>query len=521
MRPIDFFDTAAECYATRVALVDRSVQITFHELATLSERIASALFELAEESTEPRPVAIFSPNDYRVIACTIGIMRAGAIVMAMHALTGLERNVLYLRQIKPLCVFYHSTLSQAVDAMRSQLSHNTTWICLDRQHGDDKSLSEFISDTGPYTDHWGDVYGNPCRPVYIRQTSGSTGQPKTIVGDVASYAASLTPLQYKLQINDLAPVCLVAMPLSHAAGVHAFAMLTLGATLVISQSFDPVVALRTIQEWRVTHMWLPPTPLYLLIDSPNVSTTDCSSLRLILLGASSPAPERLAHAIRVLGPCIAVNYGQSEAGFLTWLDPTELAAAAGGDHPERLASSGKSMFVSRVAIMSEDGSLMPRGEVGMIVVRGRTVKPYITEFYIEDAQETALSRTREWHRTGDLGYIDENGYLYIVGRQKDFVNVAGVKVSAAEIERVIMEIDGIVECAVIPVHDAVRGEAAKAVLAVRPGAILSERDILAYCRRRLGRLHSPTSVAQWAELPKSSVGKIDKIAIAAHFSDRP
>src|SRR5262249_15111197 len=167
--------------------------------------------------------------------------------------------------------------------------------------------------------------------------------------------------------------------------------------------------------------------------------------------------------------------------------------------------------VSRVAIEAEDGRLLQSGAVGEIVVRGRSVKPYL------DGEETDAARERGWHHTGDLGYFDRDGYLYLVGRKKDTINTCGFKVSASEVEHAILELPQIGECAVVGVPDAMRGEIVTAAIVVRQDAEITNRALLRHCRRRLGDAKSPRHVLRCVELPKSAVGKVDKHALRARL----
>jgi acyl-CoA synthetase (AMP-forming)/AMP-acid ligase II len=506
MRPIDYFDAAADIHEENVAVIDGTVRLTYGELRRLSEQVAGVIRARAED--DACRVAIVAPNDFRVVACTLGAMRAGAAIVPLHVQDSTKKKAEFLARTAPRWVFYHSSVEEELRSAQDEWAEAASWVCFDRRGVAGPSFDETIASATPMPSagDWGDVYGSPERPVYIRQTSGTTGASKIVVNDVGSFAASQAVMRYKLHTGG-PMISLVVAPLSHAAGVHAFSMLTLGATLVLMREFDAVEALRSIPQHGVTHLWMPPTALYLLLACPSVRDYDYSTLRSLVLGASAVAPDKLREAVSIFGPCVSLNYSQIESGFLTWLDADVVAAAAAGASPERLQSSGTSMFVSRVAIMADDGQLLPRGESGEIVVRGRSVKPYL------DPVETAEARRFGWHHTGDLGYFDAHGFLYVVGRTKDNVITGGFKVSAAEVERVVMELPEIRECAVVGAPHAIRGEAVTAIVTLRAGHTITAAAILKHCRARLGRVKAPSRVFEWPELPKTPVGKIDKRTI--------
>src|SRR5208282_5047208 len=160
-------------------------------------------------------------------------------------------------------------------------------------------------------------------------------------------------------------------PLSHAAGVVAFTMFTLGATNVVMPGFDALEVLRNIERYRVTHLFLPPTALYGLLAHPDVRKFDYSSLRVFLLAASPVSPDKLKQGVEIFGPCMCQSYGQTEAPMLlTFLDQKTVATAAAGKNPERLASCGQPTSAVRLGIMDDEGRLLPANQTGEIVARG-------------------------------------------------------------------------------------------------------------------------------------------------------
>jgi acyl-CoA synthetase (AMP-forming)/AMP-acid ligase II len=284
-------------------------------------------------------------------------------------------------------------------------------------------------------------------------------------------------------------------------------MFTIGATNVVMPGFDALEVLRNIERYRVTHLFLPPTAFYALLVHPDVEKFNYSSLRVFLLAASPVSPDKLKRGIEIFGPCMCQSYGQTEAPMLlTWLDQETLAAAANGDHPERLRSCGRPTSAVRLAIMDDAGRILPPGETGEIVARGSLV----CAGYYELPEATAEIRTHGWHHTGDVGYMDENGYFYIVDRKKDMIISGGFNVYSAEVEAGIMALPQVHECAVIGVPDAKWGEAVKALVVLRAGQLLTERDILDHCKAKLGGVKSPKSVELVVEIAKTAAGKIDR-----------
>jgi acyl-CoA synthetase (AMP-forming)/AMP-acid ligase II len=201
------------------------------------------------------------------------------------------------------------------------------------------------------------------------------------------------------------------------------------------------------------------------------------------------------------------SYGQTEAPMLlTWLGPATVAASAAGDHPDRLRSCGKPTSAVLIAIMNDTGEILPPRQCGEIVARGTLV----TGGYHNLPEATAEIRAHGWHHTGDVGYLDEDGYVYIVDRKKDMIISGGFNVYCAEVESAIMALPGVQECAVIGVPDEKWGEAVKAIVVLKDGESLIEEAVLAHCKATLGGVKSPKSVEFWREIPKTPVGKLDR-----------
>jgi len=190
-----------------------------------------------------------------------------------------------------------------------------------------------------------------------------------------------------------------------------------------------------------------------------------------------------------------------------------VAAAAAGEHPERLRSCGKATYAVRLGIMDDEGRLLPANQAGEIVARGSLVSPG----YHNMPEATAEIRTFGWHHTGDVGYRDEDGYFYIVDRKKDMIISGGFNVYSGEVEAAIMEMPQVYECAVIGVPHETWGEAVKGLVVVRPGEQLTEDEVIAHCKKKLGSVKAPKTVEFRAEIPKTPAGKVDRKTLRAPY----
>lgn len=513
MRAIDYIDKAIEVSSDRVAIIDGNIRITYRDLGTQVRQIAKAM--RAAGLTGEEAAGIYSPNDARVLLSMLSIMRAGAVWVPINYRNAIDANIEYMKYADMTWLFYHSHFRESMAEIRSRVPCLRHFICLDTDDGDHPSLESFMKLGNDAEDlDWGDPYGNIDRLVGLVPTGGTTGPAKGVRVTSLAWGTMTEMASHYWRGECEYPVCLSTAPLSHAAGVVAFAMAALGATNVIMPTFDVLEVLRNIPRFRVTHLFLPPTAFYHLLAHPEVESFDYSSLRVFLLAGSPVSPDKLKRGIEVFGPSICQSYGQTEAPMLlTFLDSRTLTAAARGEHPERLASCGKATAAVRLAIMDERGGVLPPHERGEIVARGSLV----TAGYYKMPEATAEIRAHGWHHTGDIGYMDEEGYIYIVDRKKDMIITGGFNVFSAEVEAGIMALPDVEECAVIGVPHDVWGEAVKAVVVVKRGGSLTEQEIIEHCKMRLGGVKAPKFIEFAREIPKTAAGKIDRKSIRAPY----
>jgi fatty-acyl-CoA synthase len=513
MRAIDYFDKGADACPDRTAIVDGDTRYSYREAQAVTHRIARAMWAAGLRGEEC--AAIYSHNDARVLLCMLGIMRAGAVWIPINYRNAVNANVEYMNYANAAWLFYHSNFRDSVAEIRQRVPSLRHLVCIDREDGDAPSWETFMQQ-GTEADEidWADAYGNLDRLVGLVPTGGTTGPAKGVRVTSLAWGTMTEMASHYWRSDAVDPVCLNVAPLSHAAGVVAFTMSTLGATNIVLPKFDALEVLQNIERFRCTHLFLPPTAFYALLAHPDVGKFDYSSLHVFLLAGSPVSPDKLKQGVEIFGPCMCQSYGQTEAPMLlTFLDSKTLAAAAAGAHPERLRSCGKPTSAVRLAIMDDRNHVLPANASGEIVARGTLV----AGGYYNMPEATAEIRAYGWHHTGDIGYMDEDGYVYIVDRKKDMIITGGFNVYCGEIEARIMVLAQVYECAVIGVPHDTWGEAVKAIVVLRDGESLTEDAVLAHCKAKLGGVKSPKSVEFRSEIPKTPAGKIDRKSLRAPY----
>ncbi len=505
MRTIDYFDKQARLNPDRLILVAGESRLTYAQVSRQTHRLAAAMAAAGLRHQEA--VAVMSPNDPAVLTAMLGLWRAGAVWIPVNTRNALDSNISYLQYVRAGWLFYHSSLADDARRVATEVPSISRLICLDRDDGEFPSLEAFMApEDGCEAPDLGDPIGNPDELTAIIATGGTTGPAKGVRIMNRSWGALMESIGNLMPADD--PVCLATAPMTHAAGPVAMAAVAMGATISVLPGFDAEEVMRAIERDRVTHMFLPPTALYTMLSHPRVRDYDYSSLRYFLLAGSPVSPDKLRQAVEIFGPCMCQSYGQTECHMIaTWLPPHEVAAAARGDHPERLASCGKASYSVRVELMDDDGNILSVGEVGEIVARGGIVGGG----YFEMPQATAEATAHGWHHTGDVGRRDEHGYYYIVDRKKDMVVSGGFNVYSAEVEAVIMELEAVAEAAVIGIPHDHWGEQVHAV--VVPRSEIDEAAIIAHAKARLGSVKAPKTVEFVEAIPRTAAGKMDKKAL--------
>ena len=507
MRFIDYLDKGASLGADAPCLTMDGRDLSYREVQRLSYRIARGLDRSGVAPGEK--IAILSGNDPIAFACVFGISRAAAVWCPINPRNEAAENKFILDAFDCSLLLFHSSFAAMVEAVRSDLPKLRALVCLDAELPFAPSFENWLD--GLANDHYQRAPVDDL--AMIPGTGGTTGKPKGVMlsGRNIETMTALTLIGYPFKGR---PIYLALAPLTHAAGVLCFPIMTRGGRIVIMHHPDIGEFLTLIARYSVTHTFLPPTVIYMLLDHPKLDSADLTSLQCFWYGAAPISATRLAEALRRIGP-MAQLFGQTEAPMMiSTMAPDEHYHPDGTIAMERLASAGRISPLVQAGIMNGDGHLLPTGERGEIVVRGSLVM----DGYYKNPEATAEASTHGWHHTGDVGYLDEDGYLFIVDRAKDMIITGGFNVYSIEVENALRAHQSVQDCAVIGLPDDKWGERIVAVVQARAGHSIDATELAGFVKQRIGSVKAPKQIEVWEDLPRSKVGKVLKPDIRARLA---
>lgn len=504
VRLSDYLDKGASLGGDAPCLTTNGESLSYADVQQLSRRIAGAL-----HGSGVRPgarIAVLSANDPLAFTCVFGISRAGGVWCPINPRNEADENRQLLELFGCSCLFFQMKFAPLVERIRDQLPELTTLVCLDGTAPGAVPFEQWVAQQYAEPPEPGDADGSGDDLCLLAGTGGTTGKPKGVrlTGHNLATATAMTLISYPFGQR---PRYLALAPLTHSAGVLSFPIMTLGGEIVIMPNPDLGEFLQLVEQRQITHTFLPPTVIYGVLDHPDLDGTDLDSLQCLWYGAAPMSPTRLEEALQRIGPVLGQLFGQTEApNMISTMAPAEHFRADGSIATERLSSAGRPTPLTQVAVMDGQGNLLPRGERGEIVVRGPLVMPG----YHENPGATAEVRKHGWHCTGDIGYLDDENYLYIVDRAKDVIITGGFNVYSAEVEQALLAHPAVQDSAVIGLPDDKWGERVTAVVQLRRAQECTEHELTDFVKQRLGSVKTPKQIEIWPDLPRSKIGKVLK-----------
>ncbi|HEX2174920.1 MAG TPA: acyl-CoA synthetase [Nocardioidaceae bacterium] len=491
----------ADRYPDKPALIDGAERLTFAELEALVGRTAAALHEMGMAKGDR--LALLSHNSWQFAVLSFATARLGVVLVPVNFMLGAE-EIAYILDHSETSTFVVEdalvpTAQKALEA--STGGHVRARACIGpRSDG----VGSDWADVRDWFEHGGAapaVLVADDDPVRLMYTSGTESRPK---GALLSSRSLMW--QYVSCVVDggmeADDVEVHSLPLYHCAQLDCFLGpdVYLGATSIILPGPDPSALLRTIEEEQVTKLFAPPTVWISLLRAPEFDSTDLSSLRKGYYGASA-MPVEVLHEMQQRLPDVRLwnFYGQTEmAPLATILGPEEQLSHAG--------SAGRAGLNVETRVVDDEDNVVPPGTVGEIVHRS----PHAMLGYYKDDQKTAETFRNGWFHSGDLGVLDAEGRLSVVDRKKDMIKSGGENVASREVEETVYRLDGVAEVAVFGVSHPRWIEAVVAVVVPKPGATLTEQDVIDHTRRHLAGYKTPKHVVIADSLPKNPSGKILK-----------
>lgn len=481
--------------ATALVVGDR--EVSYSELAARSASVAAALVDAGVQPADR--VAMLSKNSVPFFECLFGALLAGAVAAPLNWRLVAAELAYVLDDLGPRMVFYEAEFAELVEPLGDRI--DATLIRLDA--GYEAWLSAASHRRTPLTGHLG-AAADTAVQLY---TSGTTGKPKGVLLPNASFVRfclddPAVPPWWRVLPSD---VVVVALPNFHVGGLETVLRAVFGgAKAIIHREFDPAEIVNTIAVHRPTLLALVPTALAIMLRLPAADQVDFTCIRVFYYGASPIPTDLLREALSRMDCDFVQVYGMTEVNSSVVALPPE-------DHHDtdapRLQSAGKGLPHVELAIAGSDGGHLPPRAVGEILIRC----PYTMTGYWKRPEATADTIDGDgWVHTGDAGYLDEDGYLYVADRIKDMIVSGGENIYPAEVESVMFGHPDVSEVAVIGVPHEIWGEAVKAFVVLEEGRPLDEAALLSWTRERIAPYKVPKSVEAVAALPKNPAGKLLK-----------
>ncbi|HVV36591.1 MAG TPA: fatty acid--CoA ligase [Acidimicrobiales bacterium] len=498
----------AKAVPDRAALVDDERTITYAELDARSNRFAQGI--RSEGLGAQDRVAFLDKTGPEYFEAVFGTAKLNAVLCAVNWRLAPPEAAYVINDSQAKLLIVSEEFLPMLDAIRGELTTIQKVLVLGNSPADE-SYETWLA-RQPSEDPRIDPAPNDVALQFY--SSGTTGRPKGVMLTNENLFASVHANNEMLGFTD-ASVNLVAMPTFHVAG-GAWGIVGLynGCPNVLMREVDPAAVIDVIEQHRITHTVLVPAVIQFVLQLPQARTADFTSMEVLVYGASPISEEVLVDAVRTFGCSFVQAYGMTETtGGVVLLPPEDHDPA--GPNKHRLRAAGKAMPGSEVKVVdAETLEAVPAGEVGEILIRS----PQNMIGYHNLPEATAETLIADgWLRTGDAGYLDADGYVYIHDRVKDMIISGGENIYPAEIENALMSHPAIADVAVIGVPSERWGETPKAMVVAAPGATIDETEIIAFARERLAHYKCPTSVDVVDVLPRNPSGKILKRELRAPF----
>jgi len=496
---------SAKTFPDHLAIARGSQQLTYARFNARANQLANVLQE--RQDKRGTNVGILMYNSVEMLEAMFACFKAGLGAVPINFRLHPKEFAFIIDHSQAETVLISPHFNDSITKIRDQIPGAHHLITTSAAQGELEDYETLISSQ---SEEFEDIDVQPDELAWLFYTSGTTGRPK---GAMLTHRNLLS-----MTMNFYADMCpgygfsevtLHAAPLSHGSGLYALPNVGKAAAHILpdSESFDPEQVLELIERHSVTNLFAAPAMVKRIVDSPQVDQYDHRSLKAVIYGGAPMLVEDLTKAIEKLGPCLVQLYGQGESPMtITYLPHQDHVLAGTPDQMKRLASAGIAHSDVEVAIFDQHDQALPTGSMGEIVTRSDLVM----KGYWRDPEATAQTLRNGWLHTGDMGYIDDKGYVFLMDRTKDLIISGGENIYPREIEEVIIQHPAVREVAVIGVPDKQWGESVKAVVSLNSGHTVTASKLIEFCKGHIASFKKPKTIDFVDELPKNNYGKVVK-----------
>ncbi|MGW6204410.1 class I adenylate-forming enzyme family protein [Streptomyces sp. NPDC055089] len=507
-----YLSRSARYWPDETALVCGDRAWTFDQFDRAANQLASALISRGLRPGDA--VASLAWNRGELVEVEFALYKAGLMRAPINARLGRGEIAHILRYAPVRMLIFDAAHREDALAAIAEARTDCLPVLIDAGPAtgqDDLTYADLLSQgtSAPTT-----VEVDEDTPAVLNFTSGSTGALKAAVQTVGNRLANMRKL---LMSDESRPGpgtrFLACGPITHATGMGLLAGVFGGSTTYVLPAWSAEAFLDAVERDRITTTFLVPAMLNMVLAHPGAADRDLSSLTSVRVGGAPVSPQRLRDAVALFGPVVAQGYGLGETtSVVAGLTGAEIAHAV-TDDPELLQSCGRATYDTEIRVVDETGQELAPRTVGEVIVRG----PDCVRAYWREPELSAETFRDGWVHTGDLAWMREDGFLFLVDRKKDMIISGGFNIYCTEVEGALYEHPAVQEACVVGVPDEKWGEAVKAVVVAHPGHAVTEQELTDFCAQRLDRLKKPRSVDFVAELPHNRNGKLDRKAVREPF----
>jgi len=507
----DFLNIATAICPDQTAIVFEDKRYTFAQLNERVNRLAHGLMKLGAK--KGAVVAFLQVNCNQCVETYFAVAKTGAIYMPINFRSKEKELTYMLNTAEASILIAGERYIPMIQSIRPELHHLNHLVSIETKHPDMHFYEDLIANS-PADEVETPIDENDT--TILMYTAGTTGSPKGVMLSHTSFTGyvleNVTPPD-----PDASEGNILTVPLYHVAGIQAMMAAIYGArTLVMERQFEPEEWMKLVEKEKANRAMMVPTMLKQLLDHPDFKKHNLSSLKVITYGAAPMPLPVIRKALEEFPGVSFINaFGQTEtASTITALGPEDHNITGTPEEKEkkikRLASIGKPMADVQMKVIDDDGKTLGPNQVGEILAKG----PRAMSGYWKDEEKTKKTIDKDgWVHTGDVGYVDDDGYYFLAGRSSDIIIRAGENISPEELENVIRDFPRVEDVAVIGVPDETWGEEPRAVVILKKGVEKSrpvEDEIMEYCRKNLASFKRPRSVVFVDDLPRNPMGKLIK-----------